>query len=136
MSNLYVLSLSHRHPKWMLTFQRSQLMRVQLFPFTPLMPLLSVQYDGLVNRTINFRISAENNLSTFNIQFLFFVCWQTKKSKLWMLLQQTFSNPDSLSIVLVFMSIIWTCQSFIRALSSKLFYFWFGRIKFGIVIVF
>ena len=84
------------------------------------MPLLSVQYDGLVNRTINFRISAENNLSTFNIQFLFFVCWQTKKSKLWMLLQQTFSIPDSLSIVLVFLSIIRTCQLFIRAISSKL----------------
>lgn len=93
------------------------------------MPLLSVQYDGLVNRTINFRISAENNLSTFNIQFLFFVCWQTKKSKLWMLLQQTFSNPDSLSIVLVFLSIIRTCQLFIRAISSKSFYFFVRRDK-------
>ena len=74
----------------MLTFQRSQLTQVQLFPFTLLMPLLSFRYDGLVNRTINFRISAENNLSTFNIQFLFFVCWQTKKSKLRMWLQQSF----------------------------------------------
>ena len=87
------------------------------------MPLLSVQYDGRVNRTINLRIGVENNLSTFNIQFLFFVCWQTKKSKLRMWLQQTFSNPDSLSIVLVFMSIIWTYQLFIRAISSKLFFF-------------
>lgn len=44
------------------------------------MPLLSVRYDGLVNRTINFRISAENNLSTLNIQFLFLSAGRQKKA--------------------------------------------------------
>lgn len=94
------------------------------------MPFLICSTWWTSKQNYNFRISAENILSTFNIQFLFFVCWQTKKSKLWMLLQQTFSNPDSLSIVLVFLSIIRTCQLFISALSSKLFYFLFEGIKF------